>query len=146
MSPTAIMNVDVNRFLQGGKSTLFAKAPAGVIYGASGFSKSGIDKRWVTPAPRVASLDPKGDGKMTTELPTGFLRPSQRSTFINMTISPPFGDETRTQAGGSVAKTSVGNHPGRNPFPIIPDPKTAPFVPFGRSERQPRLKNTSVNS
>jgi hypothetical protein len=69
-------------------------------------------------------------------------------TFINMTISPPFGDETRTQAGGIRSLDNPwATTQGGNPFPIIPDPKTAPFVPFGPFlSVSPGLKNTSVNS
>ena len=52
--------------------------------------------------------------------------------LINMTIGPPFGDETRTGAGvaGSLDNPWKGI-PGGNPFPITPDPKHAIFVPFG---------------
>jgi len=147
----AILNVDVSRFLQGGKSTLFAKAPAGVIYGGDpGFSKSGIDKRWGNTAPRVGiAWDPKGDGKMTIRASYGmFFDYPNGQTYINMTISPPFGDETRTQAGGVRSLDNPwATTQGGNPFPIFPDPKTAPFVPFGPFlSVSPGLKNTSVNS
>jgi len=69
-------------------------------------------------------------------------------TYINMTISPPFGDETRTQAAGvrSLDNPWAG-FPGGNPFPITPDPKHAIFVPFGPFLSVSQgLKNPAVNS
>ena len=94
--------------------------------------------------------DPKGDGKMTIRASYGmFFDYPNGQTYINMTISPPFGDETRTQAAGARSLDNPwATFQGGNPFPIIlTDPKKAFFVPFGPFlSVDPNLKNPSVNS
>ena len=147
----AIMQFNLNRFLAGTKSTVFPTAPAGVIYGGDpGYTDAGINKRWGKTAPRVGiAWDPKGDGKMTIRASYGmFFDYPNGQSYINMTISPPFGDETRTQAGGARSLDNPWNgFPGGNPFPIIPNSKNAVFVPFGPFlSVDPNLNNPSVNS
>jgi hypothetical protein len=147
----AIIWFDMNRFMQGTKSTVFPQAPPGVYYGGDpGFPDSGINKRWQNLAPRVGlAWDPAGDGKTVVRASWGeFFDYNNGQTFINMTISPPFGDETRTGAQGAYSLDHPwANFPGGNPFPVSPDPTNALFVPFGPFlSVNPNTKNTAVNS
>jgi hypothetical protein len=141
----------MDRFLSGTKSTVFPQAPAGVYYGGDpGFPDSGINKRWGNIAPRAGlAWDPKGDGRMTIRASWGeFYDYPNGQTYINMTISPPFGDETRTNSAGAKSLDNPwATVPGGNPFPISSDPKNALFVGFGPYlSISPNLKNTAVNS
>ena len=139
------------RFLSGTKSTVFPNAPAGIYYGGDpGFPNSSVDKRWGNVAPRVGlAWDPMGDGRMTVRASWGeFFDYPNGQQLINMTIGPPFGDETRT---GALGVHSLDNPwatiPGGNPFPVSPNPQDALFVPFGPYlSLDPNKKNTAVNS
>src|SRR5260370_26838586 len=113
---------NMTRFLNGTKSTVFPQAPAGVYYGGDpGFPDSSVNKRWANVAPRVGlAWDPMGDGRMTIRASWGeFFDYPNGQTYINMTISPPFGDETRTGPGlaGSLDKPWAAVQ-GGDPFPV----------------------------
>jgi hypothetical protein len=147
----ANMWFSMDRFTAGTHSTVFPKAPAGIYYGGDpGFPDSSVNKRWGNIAPRVGvAWDPKGDGRMTIRGSWGeFYDYPNGQQLINMTIGPPFGDETRTQAGlaGSLDnpwKTIAGG----NPFPVSPNPNSALFVPSGPYlSLDPQKKNTAVYS
>jgi len=147
----ANMWFSMDRFLAGTKSTRFPQAPAGVYFGGDpGFSDSGINKRWQNVAPRVGlAWDPKGDGRMTVRASWGeFYDYPNGQTLINMTIGPPFGDETRTGALGAYSLDNPwATVKGGNPFPVNPNPSSALFVPFGPYlSMNPQTKNTAVNS
>jgi len=147
----ANMWFNMARFTAGTKSTVFPQAPAGIYYGGdTGFPDSSINKRWGNFAPRVGlAWDPKGDGRMTIRASWGeFFDYPNGQQLINMTIGPPFGDETRTNNGGphSLDNPWLGV-PGGNPFPVSPDPKSALFVQSGPFlSVDPQKKNTAVNS
>jgi hypothetical protein len=139
------------RFQSGTTSTVFPQAPAGVYYGGDpGYPDSGVNKRWQNIAPRAGlAWDPKGDGRMTVRASWGeFFDYPNGQTYINMTISPPFGDETKTGFGGAHSLDNPwAAFPGGNPFPVSPNPKSALFVPFGPFlSIDPNKKNTAVNS
>ncbi len=140
-----------SRFNAGTKSTVFPQAPAGIYYGGDpGFPDSGINKRWQNIAPRAGlAWDPRGDGRMTVRASWGeFFDYPNGQTYINMTIGPPFGDETRTGAAGAHSLDNPwATVPTGNPFPVSPNPKSALFVPFGPFlSVNPQTKNTAVNS
>ena len=147
----ANMWFSMQRFTAGTKSTVFPNAPAGVYYGGDpGFPDSSVNKRWGNFAPRVGlAWDPKGDGRTTLRASWGeFFDYPNGQQLINMTIGPPFGDETRTGAGvaGSLDNPWKGI-PGGNPFPVSSDPSKALFVQFGPYlSLDPEKKNTAVNS
>jgi hypothetical protein len=140
------------RFAAGTKSTLFPQAPAGVYYGGDpGYADSAVNKRWGNIAPRVGlAWDPMGNGRMTIRASWGeFFDYPNGQTYINMTISPPFGDESRTNGGGLAHSLDNpwATTAGGDPFPVSPDPKRALFVPFGPYlSVDPQKKNTAVNS
>jgi hypothetical protein len=146
----AIYNFDINRFLQGVKSTVYTTAPAGFLYpGDAGFpGQSGINKQWGNLAPRVGlAWDPKGDGKTSIRASWGlaydFVNAQQN---LNTSIAPPFGDEIRTNFGPGGLDNPYLNFPGGNPFPISFDPKNALYVPFGPFLTTPYdLKTAQVN-
>ena len=145
----ANMWFDMARFTSGTKSTVFPQAPAGIYFGGDpGFPDSSVNKRWGNIAPRVGlAWDPRGDGRMTIRASWGeFFDYPNGQTLINMTIGPPFGDETRTNAGLAHSLdnpwTAIPN-----PFPVSPDPKNALFVLNGPYlSLDPQKKNTAVNS
>ena len=125
------------RFLAGTKSTGSPQAPAGIYFGGDpGFSDSGINKRWQNVAPRVGlAWDPKGDGRMTVRASWGeFFDYPNGQTLINMTIGPPFGDETRTGAAGAHSLDNPWKTvPSGNPFPVSPNPsRPLCSFPLGR--------------
>ena len=139
------------RFVSGTKSTVFPNAPPGMYYGGDpGFPDSSVNKRWGNVAPRVGlAWDPKGDGRMTVRASWGeFFDYPNGQHLINMTIGPPFGDETRTGAAGV--------HSLDNPWSTFPAGirsrshpirSNALFVPFGPYlSLDPQKKNTAVNS
>jgi hypothetical protein len=145
----AVYNFSFDRFNQGVHSTVFSKAPAGLLYaGDSGFSGlTGIANRYNQFAPRAGlAFDPKGDGKtsvrasfgMSYDFPNLMIQstPATAPPFGN-TVQPPgplnFGDPWGTVSGG--------------------DPFTAPFGPnssfvqFGSFvAMQPNAKATTVYS
>lgn len=147
----ANMWFSINRFNSGTHSTVFPNAPAGIYYGGDpGFPDSSVNKRWGNIAPRVGlAWDPKGDGRMTVRASWGeFFDYPNGQQLINMTIGPPFGDETRTSAAGAHSLDNPwANFPGGNPFPVSVNPQTARFVPFGPFlSLDPQKKNTAVNA
>ncbi len=147
----ANMWFDQNRFNNGVVSTLFPQAPAGIYYGGDpGFSDASVNKRWQNIAPRVGlAWDPMGNGRTVVRASWGeFFDYPNGQTFINMTIGPPFGDETRTQAGLAHSLDNPwATVAGGNPFPVSSNPKNALFVPFGPFlSVDPDKKNTAVNS
>ena len=147
----AIYNYDLNRFISGTKSTVYKNAPAGMYWpGDPGFpGNQGIFNRLTNFGPRVGlAWDPKGDGRMTIRASYGLGYDFVNGQFyINATIAPPFGDETRTSFGpGGLANPWLGI-PGGNPFPLSFNSGNALFVPFGPYlSTNPNQKNTAVHS
>ncbi len=145
----AVYNFSMARFLQGVHSTVFSKAPAGLLYaGDPGFTDyTGIKNRYNQFAPRAGlAFDPKGDGKtsirasfgMSYDFPNLMIQstPATAPPFGN-TVQPPgplnFADPWSTVAGG-------------DPF-TLPFGPNSPFVPFGSfMAMQPDAKATTVYS
>ena len=145
----AVYNFSFDRFNQGVRSTVFSKAPVGLLYaGDPGFSgMTGIANRYDQFAPRVGlAFDPKGDGKtsirasfgMSYDFPNLMIQstPATAPPFGN-TVQPPgplnFADPWSTVAGG-------------NPF-TAPFGPNSPFVQFGSfMAMQPTAKATTIYS
>jgi hypothetical protein len=145
----AVYNFSFDRFNQGVRSTVFRKAPVGLLYaGDPGFTdKTGIENRYNQFGPRVGlAFDPKGDGKtsirasfgMSYDFPNLMIQstPATAPPFGN-TVQPPgplnFADPWSTVAGG-------------DPF-TAPFGPNSPFVPFGSYvAMQPDAKATTVYS
>ncbi|MBV9745860.1 MAG: TonB-dependent receptor, partial [Acidobacteriia bacterium] len=98
----AIYNFSLQRFEQGIVSAKYPNAPAGLYYPSDpGFpDKSGQYGHPKDFEPRVGlAWDPFGDGKMSVRASYGlFFDFANGQFFINSTIAPPFGDETRVNA------------------------------------------------
>jgi hypothetical protein len=146
----AIYNYDLNRFINGVKSTVYKNAPAGMYWpGDPGFpGNKGIFNRLSNFGPRVGlAWDPKGDGRMTIRASYGLGYDFANGQFyINATIAPPFGDETRTSFGPGGLDNPWQGIPGGNPFPLSFDRNNALFVPFGPYlSTNPHQKNTAVH-
>jgi len=145
----AIYSFDMNRLLQGVKSTVFQRAPAGLLFaGDPGFpGKSGINNRYDQFAPRVGlAWDPEGNGKMSIRASFGMSY-----DFPNVMIysteatAPPFGDQT-TVTGPEPFATPFANQPGGNFFPVAFS-ANAPFTPAGTYVAvQPNMKATTIYS
>ena len=72
----AVYNFSFDRLKQGIHSTVFRKAPAGLLYaGDPGFNgKTGVNNRYDQFAPRVGlAFDPKGDGKTSIRASFGMF-------------------------------------------------------------------------
>src|SRR5437879_2659380 len=99
----AVYTFDWNRFAQGVRSTVFPKAPVGLLYaGDPGFvGKTGINNRFNEWAPRIGfAFDPKGDGKTSIRASIGIAY-----DFPNIQIqstpatAPPFANALQSLPG-----------------------------------------------
>jgi len=143
----AVYNFSFDRFNQGIRSTVFTKAPAGLLYaGDKGFSGlTGIQNRYDEFAPRVGlAFDPKGDGKTSIRASFGIFY-----DFPNLMIqstpatAPPFGNTVQPAGPLNFAdpwSTVAGGDPFTQPFG-----PNSPFVQFGSfMAMQPNAKATTV--
>jgi hypothetical protein len=145
----AVYNFSWDRFDKGIKSSVFKKAPAGMLYaGDPGFSgKEGVKNRYNQFAPRIGlAFDPKGDGSMSIRTSFGVAY-----DFPNLMImstpatAPPFGN-TVQPAGPLNFADPFSTVAGGNPFPGSVD-ADAPFVLFGSYvPQQPDAKAPTVYS
>ncbi|MBV9504485.1 MAG: TonB-dependent receptor, partial [Acidobacteriia bacterium] len=116
----AVYNFSLQRFEQGIVSQTHPTAPAGLYFpGDPGFpGKSGQYGHYKDFEPRIGlAWDPFGNGKMTVRASYGlFYDFANGQFFINTTVAPPFGDETRVNAVPFDNPWST--YPGGNPYPI----------------------------
>ncbi|HYR90432.1 MAG TPA: carboxypeptidase regulatory-like domain-containing protein [Terriglobia bacterium] len=133
-----VYNFDIERFRPGIKSTVFRNAPAGFYYpGDPGFpDKSGINKRWLSFAPRVGlAWDVNGDGRTSVRasyaMAYNYLPLQWR---INAGFAPPWG--TAVTINGPPGGLDNPWQGFGNPFPLKFD-QNALFPLFGSYESTP---------
>jgi hypothetical protein len=129
-----VYNFDYSRFQQGLKSSVFTKAPAGLIYpGDPGFpGNAGYYPNWRLFSPRLGlAWDPRGDGHTS-------IRASYSLTYEDLPLqwrlyqpqAPPFGNTVTLNSPVGGLDNPWQGVAGGNPFPIVYD-QNAPFVPQG---------------
>jgi hypothetical protein len=145
----AVYNFSWDRFNQGVRSTVFRKAPLGLLYaGDAGFNgKTGVNRRYDQFAPRLGlALDPHGDGKTSIRASFGMFYDYPNIMIASTpTTAPPFGNTVQPPGPLNFADP-YSTVSGGNPFPgtIGPD---APFVQFGSfMAMEPNAKGTTVYS
>ena len=145
-----IYNFDLNRFLSGTKSTVFANAPAGLYFpGDPGFpGKSGINSRWGDFGPRVGvAWDPTGKGNWSVRAGYGLAYDFQPIQWnLNTAVASPWGSQiTIPSPAGGLANPWQGVA-GGNPYPLTFN-SNALFTQYGVFTSTPyNIKPTSVSS
>jgi hypothetical protein len=145
----AVYNYSFDRFLQGVHSTVFKKAPAGLLYaGDPGFNgKTGVNNRYDQFAPRVGlAFDPKGDGRTSIRASFGMFYDYPNIMIASTpTTAPPFGNTVQPPGPLNFADP-FSTVAGGNPFPGTFGPD-APFVQFGSfMAMEPNAKASTVYS
>ena len=145
----AVYNYSFDRFLQGVHSTVFKKAPAGLLYaGDPGFNgKTGVNNRYDQFAPRVGlAFDPKGDGKTSIRASFGVFYDYPNIMIASTpTTAPPFGNTVQPPGPLNFADP-FSTVAGGNPFPGTFGPD-APFVLAGSyMAMEPNAKASTVYS
>jgi carboxypeptidase family protein/TonB-dependent receptor-like protein len=145
----AVYNFSMDRFLKGIHSTVFKKAPAGLLYaGDPGFNgKTGVDNRYNQFAPRLGlAFDPKGDGKTSIRASFGVFYDFPNIMIASTpTTAPPFGNTVQPPGPLNFADP-FSTVPGGNPFPGTFGPD-ATFVPAGSyMAMEPNAKATTIYS
>ena len=145
----AVYNFSFDRFLQGVHSTVFKKAPAGLLYaGDQGFNgKTGVNNRYDQFAPRVGlAFDPKGDGKTSIRASFGVFYDYPNIMIASTpTTAPPFGNTVQPPGPLNFADP-FSTVAGGNPFPGTFGPD-APFVLAGSyMAMEPNAKASTVYS
>jgi len=143
----AVYNFSFDRFKQGIHSTVFRKAPAGLLYaGDPGFNgKTGVNNRYDQFAPRVGlAFDPKGDGKTSIRASFGMFYDYPNIMIASTpTTAPPFGNTVQPPGPLNFADP-FSTVAGGNPFPGTFGPD-APFVQSGSFMAMERdAKGTTV--
>lgn len=128
-------NFDINRFTAGQKSSVYANAPAGIIFpGDAGYPGRSYNKGKILSGfqPRIGFIfDPSKDGTMSIRAGYGLFFDSPQMFFdTRYSNSPPFGQTV------SLGATDLANpwatYPGGNPFPGLRNLNAnTPFVTQG---------------
>ena len=146
----AVYNFDFDRFNKGVRSTVFTKAPLGLLYaGDPGFAgKTGVNNRYDQFAPRLGlAFDPKGDGKTSLRASFGIAYDFPNIQIMSTpATAPPFGNALQGIPGPLNFADPWSTYPGGNPFPGS-FTASAPFVQNGSFvAQQPDAKATTVYS
>jgi hypothetical protein len=141
-----VLNFDMNRFLQGIRSTVFVNAPPGLLFpGDPGFVQANnganaakpqanvFNAYWKDFAPRIGlAWDPEGNGRTSVRISYGISYEDLPANFRLGTQSaePPWGALSRLLAPAGGLDDPWRGVPGGNPFPLQLI-KDMPFVPGG---------------
>ncbi len=145
----AVYNFSWDRFNRGERSTVFRRAPAGLLFaGDPGIEgKQGVKNRYNQFAPRLGvAFDPKGDGKTSVRASAGMFYDFPNIQIASTpTTAPPFGN-TVTPPGPLNFADPYSTVPGGNPFPGSFGPD-ATFIRNGNfMAMEPEMKATTVYS
>ncbi|MBI3047998.1 MAG: TonB-dependent receptor [Acidobacteria bacterium] len=130
----AIVIFNMDNFLNGVKSGVFRKAPAGLIYpGDPGFpeGQTGLNKQWTNFAPRAGvAWDVHGDGRLAVRSSYSMGYDFMAGEYHNINAgAPPFGNRSIiTDPPGGL--DDPYRHLGGDPHPIVTGPDTE-YVAFG---------------
>jgi hypothetical protein len=115
---------DLNLFKQNVHSTVFANAPAGLIFPGDPQYTSGKyfnGPRWAKFYPRVGlAWDPEGKGRMTIRAAYGMY--GDRAMMLagtQMYFSPPFGNTVTSNTGPNISDPWATYPGGKNPMPTF---------------------------
>jgi hypothetical protein len=155
-----VTNFNESNFLQGIRSTVFEKAPPGLLYaGDPGFvqGNNGANAEkpkvntwnpyWKDFAPRIGfAWDVQGDGKTSLRASYGLNYEEYGALYRLGTFqqTAPWGSSVSlTSPPGGFVNPWLGV-PGGNPFPLTPS-KTTPFVPDGIYQIVPAALNPTYS-
>jgi hypothetical protein len=131
-----LAHFDPALFAQNVHSTVYTKAPAGVVFpGDPNYPGDGVsNRRWNNFAPRIGvAWDPEGNGRTSIRAAYGrFFDLPAFNNYIGFSQGPPFGNQTTVNFPQSFANPWQGV-PGGNPYPLTLT-KDAPFIRFGAYE------------
>jgi len=144
----SVFNMD--NFLKGVKSTVFLKAPAGLLYaGDEGFpknAKTGMNRQWRNFSPRGGvAWDVHGDGRLAVRSSYAMAYDFMAGEYHNIDANaPPFGNR-------SLLTDVPMDDPyrGNDPHPIVTNANTdyVPFGTFGTMDpgiNSPRIQSWNV--
>lgn len=143
------VHFDYARFSQGLRSTVYANAPAGLIFpGDPGVPDKGFhNNRYGDFSPRFGiAWDPQGDGRMTIRAAYGlFYDQPPHFFYYPVSNNAPYGNTIQlpTPAGG-LANPWL-NYPGGNPFPYIRNKNSAFFTNSPYASYPLDIKHTYTN-
>jgi len=145
---------NMENFQKGVKSTVFLRAPAGLLYaGDAGFpknAKTGLDKQWWNLSPRMGvAWDVRGDGRLAVRSSYSMAYDFMAGEYHNINANaPPFGNRSLI-----VDPTGLFDDPykgvGGDPHPITTGPSTdyPAFGTFGTMDpgiNSPRIQSWNV--
>jgi len=144
----SVFNMD--NFANNVKSTVFLKAPAGLLYaGDAGFpknAKTGMDKQWWNLSPRGGiAWDVHGDGRLAIRSSYAMAYDFMAGEYHNIDANaPPFGNRSLL-----TAVPFDDPYQGRDPHPIVTNANTdyVPFGTFGTMDpgiNSPRIQSWNV--
>ena len=150
----AITQFDRDLFRQGGVSTQYRNAPAGLIYpGDPGFPEgaTGLNTKWLNFAPRVGvGWDVRGDGRLAIRSSYGLSYDYPTGEFMsNPAAAPPYGNRVRLTDPPGGFDNPYGHLPGGDPHPIVPGPDTqfpasGTFASIDPALNAPRIQSWNV--
>ncbi|PYS44246.1 MAG: hypothetical protein DMG13_34120, partial [Acidobacteria bacterium] len=141
-----VLNWDVERYLQGLRSSVFVNAPPGILFpGDTGFvqKNNGANAEkpraniwntyWKDFAPRLGlAWDVEGNGRTSVRASYGLTYNDYPTVdrLGSQSAMPPYGSLTRVLSPAGGLDDPWRGIAGGNPFPFVID-KNMPFVPFG---------------
>jgi hypothetical protein len=149
----AIYNFDVNRYLRGERTTVFANAPPGFLYpGDPGFvnGNAGMHNHWNQWSPRVgASWDPTGTGRSVVRGGYALAYSFINAQFhLNTSVAQPWGAEVRLPAGQLLDDPFAGSGQD-NFFPFVlgadsPFALAGPYIAIPPDIKTPRQQSWNL--